>query len=376
MSLRAVRWASLAMIAFVLALTFAMTQWRKEKAALISAQIPSPPAQVLGTAPDFVLHNRDGSLVGTSDLAGRPWVADFIFTRCALSCPRLTSVMKRLGADVPGLTRVSFSVDPDYDTPEVLAGYALGYAISDPDWFFLTGAESDLRAVVVDGFKLPIVNEPPPEQASPDEPILHSSRFVLVDAEGAIRGYYLVNEPGEYERLLQDLEVVEAENPIFGLTGREMNREVILAEIEQLHAFFEGWFLGTLPQDDQTFARFEGALSSGFSIIGPAGVEFDRAGVLEMVRGAHGSRSGEDFAIWIESVRVRRCGTESCLATYEEWQGPEGSGEGRLSSVVFELDDTAPTGLLWRHVHETWLPESPGDGDPSEEDQADGDRLD
>ena len=87
---------------------------------------PEPPP-VLGEVPDFTLVNRDGQAVRRADLAGAPWIADFIFTRCGASCPMMSLRMAKLERELPrdlGVRFVSFSVDPEYDTPEVLQEYA------------------------------------------------------------------------------------------------------------------------------------------------------------------------------------------------------------------------------------------------------------
>lgn len=174
-------------------------------------QVEVEPPMKLGPAPEFSLTNRDGRSVTRSDLLGAPWVADFIFTRCAVSCPRMTQRMSQLEKLIPtslSVKRVSFSVDPEFDTPEVLQAYADSWGITDPDWFFLTGERENLKSIVMDGFKLALETEPPPETVDPAEPILHSTRFVLVDATGSIRGYYDVVEGGELERLTRDLKAL------------------------------------------------------------------------------------------------------------------------------------------------------------------------
>jgi len=172
---------------------------------------PEPPP-VLGPAPEFQLTNRDGRVVDSSELRGSPWVADFIFTRCALSCPRMTERMLSLETMQPGgLRRVSFSVDPDYDSPQVLQLYADSWGIADSDWLFLTGEKESIRRLVTEGFKLGLDQEPPVGAASPEEPILHSTRFVLVDGAGAIRGYYDAFRPEELSRLALDYQAIAAD---------------------------------------------------------------------------------------------------------------------------------------------------------------------
>jgi protein SCO1/2 len=177
----------------------------------------SPPP--LGRVPVFSLTNRDGATVTLRSLAGAPWVANFIFTRCALSCPRMTEQMRGLGSLLPEtqrVRRVSFTVDPEYDTPKVLQLYAETWQIEDDDWLFLTGDRDAIRELVTGGFKLGFESEPPAEVANPLEPILHSTRFVLVDANGAIRGYYDAFRPGEVQRLVDDLAAVADTGPKAG----------------------------------------------------------------------------------------------------------------------------------------------------------------
>ena len=178
---------------------------------------PHEPPPELGQAPEFLLVNRDGRQVDSAELLGSPWVADFIFTRCALSCPRMTERMLGLEAMEPsGIRRVSFSVDPEYDSPQVLQLYADSWGISDPEWLFLTGEKDSIRRLVTEGFKLGLDDEPPPGAASPDEPILHSTRFVLVDGTGNVRGYYDAFRPEELNRLARDYRAVAAESAKIG----------------------------------------------------------------------------------------------------------------------------------------------------------------
>ena len=166
---------------------------------------------VLAHVPPFELVNRDGRTVSLDDLSGTPWIANFIFTRCGGACPRMTERMRHLGSTLGRLgvvRRVSFSVDPTYDTPEVMAAYAATYSISDPGWYFLTGDREPIYELIRDGFLLAVDSEPPPEIVRAEEPIVHSSRFVLVDAAGAIRGYYESTEPGKLDELLRDVETL------------------------------------------------------------------------------------------------------------------------------------------------------------------------
>lgn len=211
---RRLLWGVLTAVMLAIAFTAVMApRWGRP----VVGEVP----MAYGPAPDFSLVNRDGRTLSNEDFLGAPWVANFIFTRCAISCPRMTQRMIHLENLRPAdlqTARVSFSVDPEFDTPEVLQAYASSWGIEDPRWFFLTGDREVMRSIVMQGFKLALEANPPPGSVNPGEPILHSTRFVLVDAGGSIRGYYDVVEGGELERLTRDLKVLQSE--IAEATGR------------------------------------------------------------------------------------------------------------------------------------------------------------
>lgn len=141
--------------------------------------------------PDFrmtaVTTKGEGSL-GKSDLQGRPWIADFIFTHCSGPCPLLSAEMAELQKDLPKEVRlVTFTVDPDRDNPEVLRKYAARFGADPERWFFLTGEKSALYKLMAEGFNLPIAED---VRAPSGFRVTHSAKFVLVDSNGILRGYY------------------------------------------------------------------------------------------------------------------------------------------------------------------------------------------
>jgi protein SCO1/2 len=172
------------------------------------------PLPVLGQVPAFALTNRDGRVVRRADLAGRPWVADFVFTRCPASCPMMSARMARLNRDLPSdlaVHLVSISVDPAHDTSEVLQRYAESFQATGR-WLFLTGRREDVRRLCIEGFKLGLDMAPGPGNGP--EPILHSTRFVLVDGQGNIRGYYEAFDEGSTAKLRRDLLALAALKPL------------------------------------------------------------------------------------------------------------------------------------------------------------------
>ncbi|MCH8052492.1 MAG: SCO family protein [Planctomycetes bacterium] len=140
------------------------------------------------------------------DLLGRVWIADFIFTSCAGPCPQMSRHMQRLQtdlADLKSLRLVSFSVDPERDTPEVLRTYGERYDADPQRWLFLTGPMDRIYDIAIKGFKITV------EAARENNQIIHDTRFILVDAAGMIRGYYDSTSAEALERLRRDASVLE-----------------------------------------------------------------------------------------------------------------------------------------------------------------------
>lgn len=152
--------------------------------------------------PDFSLTERSNRPITRKDLAGKIWVADFIFTHCAGICPTMSTNMAKLQERLPKeVMLVSFSVDPANDTPEVLTEYAKRYNADPERWLFLTGDAEGLRKLSIDGFKLAL----DPTSGTEAEPITHSSRFALVDRQGNLRGYYGMEDADTLDRIVADV---------------------------------------------------------------------------------------------------------------------------------------------------------------------------
>jgi protein SCO1/2 len=162
-----------------------------------------------GAVPEFSLVERSGKEITLANLRGTIWIADFIYTTCTDTCPLQTAEMGKLQEkwnDKPGLKLVSFSVDPEKDTAEVLSRYADSYKADSQRWLFLTGAKEEITRLVQEGFKLsavPIVNA-----GSSESVIMHSPRFVLIDRQAQIRGYYDSRDQQALERLKKDVAIL------------------------------------------------------------------------------------------------------------------------------------------------------------------------
>lgn len=154
---------------------------------------------ILGTIDGFTLTDQEGDTFSAEDLRGHVYVADFIFTSCPGICPTMTAAMAGLHEAYTGNDRVRFvsiTVDPETDTPEVLSWYAGRYDADPERWHFLTGARTDIEALARDQFLV----------GWGEEAINHSGRFILVDGEGRIRGFYHGTEPASVAALEKDLD--------------------------------------------------------------------------------------------------------------------------------------------------------------------------
>lgn len=163
-----------------------------------------------GTVPTFQLVNQNGQPFGSPQLAGKIWIADFIYTTCPGPCPMISSRMSELQKPLEktDVRLVSFSVDPEKDTPQVLRGYAEKLQADPARWNFLTGPKSAIYKLSHDGFRL-AVSDGSGEQGIP----VHSTRIVLVDRHGQIRGYYDATEADAVTKLVADTNHLLREQP-------------------------------------------------------------------------------------------------------------------------------------------------------------------
>lgn len=171
---------------------------------------------ILGKVPAFSLIERTQQPFGHTDLTGSVWIANFIFTHCPGRCPLLSQRMARLQTTLRAkpVRFLSFSVDPERDTPEVLQVYARRYRADDQRWLFLTGDRTAMYALIREGFRLGVEALAPNDpRLTTHEPIVHSNRFVLIDPQRRIRGYYRGDDTESVARLLQDIETLVATEP-------------------------------------------------------------------------------------------------------------------------------------------------------------------
>ena len=168
---------------------------------------PESMPPVWAGVPDFQLTDQSGKRIRRSDLEGKVWIAAFLFTRCRAQCPVMIENLERLQQWMGNDERiriVSFSVDPEHDTPEVLSDFAVRIGADTTRWSFVTGDRDSIFTLARDGFLLGV--EAAGDAAGGDgaNPVLHSNRLVLVDSDLKIRGTYVGLDADEISRLKID----------------------------------------------------------------------------------------------------------------------------------------------------------------------------
>jgi protein SCO1/2 len=169
---------------------------------------------------DFTLQNQLGATVDWEDLQDKIIVADFFFTRCPTICPGMTQNMKRLAETIHNGKRVgdrtnravhflSFSIDSERDSLPRLQYWANRFQINPETWWLLTGEKKQIYSLAIDEMKLGLV-----DGENVDSNFVHSSKFVLIDVNRQVRGYYNGLDPEELSQLQRDIILLTMEkNP-------------------------------------------------------------------------------------------------------------------------------------------------------------------
>lgn len=160
----------------------------------------------LGDLPGFRLTATDGGApfpVEKRDLLKQPWVASFLYTSCGGPCPMVAAALGGLQIRLEGRARlVTFTVDPETDTAQVLGAYAKEVGAQPGRWWFLTGPGAEVRKLLIEGFKVGVAMDKTRPAA---ERVAHSTKLVLIDRGGVIRGYYDSSEAASLEALQTDI---------------------------------------------------------------------------------------------------------------------------------------------------------------------------
>ncbi|MFY8035375.1 MAG: SCO family protein [Flexibacteraceae bacterium] len=159
--------------------------------------------------PPFSFTDQDGKTITEKDIEGKVVIADYIFTRCQTICPKMSSNLEsvqRAFADNPNVVLLSHTVDPEYDTVQVLNSYAKVHGAISGKWHFLTGEKEKLYKQASEGYKIVAS-----EEASGPDAFVHSDRIVLLDRNGYIRGYYNGTDSMQIDTLILETKIVLSE---------------------------------------------------------------------------------------------------------------------------------------------------------------------
>ena len=190
--MRRLGWAG-AFLGFVLAVALGYSMWQGSLRRDVE-QLP-----VIRAVPEFSLIDQNGRTVTNADLRGKIWIADFIFTRCKGPCPLMTArmlEMQKALTKTPEVKLVSVTVDPAYDTPEVLKAYAEANFADPERWKFLTGDKAVIEKLVTEGFMQHLAEEN-------GEPV-HGTMFLIVDGNGMVRSVRMLEDPELIPKILTD----------------------------------------------------------------------------------------------------------------------------------------------------------------------------
>ena len=206
----------LALLSVITAILVGLYSVKRQQVSSTNTQQSDQPDPLI-QLPRFMLTDKAGNSFTSDQLMGKVWIADFVFTRCQGPCPMITLQMAKVENKLKqdpnwgDIRLVTFTVDPDYDTPKVLSEHAQRVDVQTSNWLWLTGQRKQMWDLINNEFKLMVGTN----EIAGDDPghglITHSTKFVLVDRKMRIRGYYNALDGEEITRLYRDLNIVLAE---------------------------------------------------------------------------------------------------------------------------------------------------------------------
>ena len=161
------------------------------------------------TIPDFEFLNQQGEKVTRRNFEGKIYVTDFFFTTCKTICPKMSSNLNKVYLtfkDSPDVLFLSHTVDPETDSVQVLNDYAAMFKADSKKWIFVTGEKKKLYDIARNGYRITAMEG----DGGPDD-FIHSEKFVLVDKQGRIRGYYDGTDPKQVDKLITEIKVLKSE---------------------------------------------------------------------------------------------------------------------------------------------------------------------
>lgn len=203
-SLQIVVWGAMALTIAAIVVAFVLKEKASPVGAVDGVELGNVAGETGGRLPvlfpviDFALTNQSGAVVARTNLLGRVWIADIIFTRCAGPCPEMTRRMADFQSAIPAqspVTLVTLTTDPLFDTPQILQSYARRFGAQPGRWHFLTGTPRQIADLAVQGLKLTAMDKEVAKQTDPNDLFVHSTIFVVVDKRGQARAVLESDDP-------------------------------------------------------------------------------------------------------------------------------------------------------------------------------------
>jgi protein SCO1/2 len=162
------------------------------------------------TIAPFSFVDQDSIVITNDTFKGKIYVADFFFTTCRTICPIMKTQMKRVydaTANDPDVLIVSHTIDPEWDTVELLHNYAKMLEVSSDRWHFVTGEKDSIYKIAQTSY-FATARE---DKSDPDG-FIHSGAFLLIDSKQRIRGKYDGTREVDVDRLLKDIDKLRKES--------------------------------------------------------------------------------------------------------------------------------------------------------------------
>ena len=160
----------------------------------------TPDLHPINKLPYFSYATQSNTLFTTAQLNGKVTVSDFFFTQCEGPCPVMNRYMKELVEKFSenNVQFISFSVDPSYDTADIITKYIKSRNLEYDNWFFLQTEHNSIGQLLENGFLL----------SGEGLPGMHSTKFILIDSNANVVGFYDPFIQSEFSMLEDHIEIL------------------------------------------------------------------------------------------------------------------------------------------------------------------------
>lgn len=209
MLLKSFQFKSLSAVAFVLAIALGACSKKNEKLPIFGEREMKGTDTLFHTIAPFSFVDQDSVVITNETFKGKIYVADFFFTTCRTICPIMKTQMKRVyeaTVQDPDVVILSHTIDPEYDTVQLLHEYAKMLGVTSDRWHFVTGVRDSIYKIAQTSYFVTAA-----EDKTEQDGFIHSGAFLLIDKKQRIRGKYDGTKQPDVDRLIADIEKLRAE---------------------------------------------------------------------------------------------------------------------------------------------------------------------